>query len=64
MFCDFMSEEIDKTKRFSTENAYMMFKSNQPIKNQLFDPSKGFNMVKKTFLVKINFNLNFSKIRI
>ena len=45
MFCDFMSEEIDKTKRLSTENAYRMFKSNQPIKNQLFDPSKGFNMV-------------------
>ena len=46
MFCDFMSEEIDKTKRLSTENAYTMFKSKQPLKNQLFDPSKGFSLVK------------------
>jgi hypothetical protein len=46
MFCDFLSEEIDKTNRLSTENAYKMFKLDQPVKNQLFDPSKGFNLVK------------------
>jgi hypothetical protein len=45
MFCDFMSEEIKKTNRLSTENAYKMFKSNQTLKNQLFDPSKEFNLV-------------------
>ena len=45
MFCDFMSEEIKKTNRLSTENAYKMFKLNQTLKNQLFDPSKEFNLV-------------------
>jgi hypothetical protein len=45
MFCDYMSEEIKKTNRISTENAYKMFKSNQTLKNQLFDPSKEFNLV-------------------
>ena len=32
MFCDFMSEEIKKTNRLSTENAYKMFKLNQTLK--------------------------------
>lgn len=44
MFCDFISEEIDKTRRISTENAFKMFKSKQPVKNQLFDPSKEMNL--------------------
>ncbi len=53
MFCDFLSEEIDKTNRLSTENAYKMFKLDQPVKNQLFDPSKEFNIVKINFFYEI-----------
>ena len=45
MMCDHLSEEIRKTQKFSTESAFKMFKYGQPIKNQLFDPSKEITLV-------------------
>lgn len=45
MLCDHVNEEIRKTQKFSIENAFKMFKKNQPTKNQLFDPSKEISLV-------------------
>ena len=54
MICDHLSEEIRKTKLFCMESAFRMFKSNQPTKNQLFDPSKEISLVNTNVLTKIS----------
>lgn len=55
MICDHLSEQLRKTKKFNMESAFRMFKSNQPTKNQLFDPSKEISMVNKNILINLSF---------